>query len=144
MSGLRITLIVFVIVEFLNVLELYFMQDNAVFNGLSIFSAWEESKKYPEIHNFIRYLVNWLAGVKLIVIMILAALVSFAPDQTLVIVSIALVTAIASFYWRLYPMLKDMKTKGQILPLERPKQLALMLSGLEFGFISMIVVTALG
>jgi hypothetical protein len=144
MTFLQVFLLVFAFIETLNVLELYFYQDKAMFNGLSIFTAWETSKQTPEVHDLIRYLLNWLAGVKLIVIGLLVVIALTAPEQTLVLVAIVLVLTVASFYWRLHPMLREMDKKGLIKPSGRSKQLALMLSTLELGFVAAVLVQVMG
>lgn len=40
-------------------------------NGLGVFNAYEKSKKDPEIHALVRYLINWVAGTKIIFIALL-------------------------------------------------------------------------
>jgi hypothetical protein len=58
MNAIRISLVVFAIIETLNMLALYFMQDNCFFNGICLFSGWDKSEENPEVHNLIRYLLN--------------------------------------------------------------------------------------
>ena len=52
--------------ETANVATLYFFPGSKYANGVGVFKAWEGSKQYPEIHKFVQYLVNWVAGTKLL------------------------------------------------------------------------------
>lgn len=54
-----------------NVIMLYFFPDSRYANSVGVFKAWEKSKQDPELHDFMKYLVNWVAGTKLIVILLL-------------------------------------------------------------------------
>ncbi|MBT7988865.1 MAG: hypothetical protein HN769_03180 [Anaerolineae bacterium] len=120
------------------------MQDNCKFNGACIFSSWEKSKADPEVHMLMRYLVNWLAGVKMIVIALVLVLVFTAPESTLILAAIALVITIASFYWRLYPLLRTADKAGQLSPRGHAKRLSVMLMGLELSLIFGIVMQLIG
>ena len=139
MSAARIFLIVFVIIETLNMLELYFLKDESVFNGVSIFTAWEKSKQDPEIHNFVRYLVNWVAGTKLIFIMLLIVILLTASEQTQLLSAAALVLSIASFFWRLFPLIRKMDKEDQI----EPKNYSVVLGWMIGGFMAVFIVPLL-
>ncbi|MCP4422370.1 MAG: hypothetical protein GY805_37655 [Chloroflexi bacterium] len=71
MTILSIAIILFILLESLNVLTLYFNPGSQMGNGLGVFNAWEKSKSDPEMHQFVRYLVFWVAGAKLIFIALL-------------------------------------------------------------------------
>lgn len=144
MNALQIFILVFVLIETLNLIELFFMKDKGVFNGVSIFSGWEKSKTDPDVHDLVCYLVNWVAGIKLIVVLVLGVLVFTAPDQTLIWAASALALAVTFYYWRLYPRLRKMRRAGQITPAKRPGQLTWMLTGLELGLIAVILTTVIG
>lgn len=135
MSATQVCLIIFVIIETLNVLELYFMQDKCVFNGVSIFSGWEKSKRDPEVHNLVRYLINWLAGVKLIVIGLIVVFLFTVPEQKLVFFAMAMVITIASFFWRLYPMMRSADLAGLLKPSGRARTLGIMIAFLELSLV---------
>ncbi len=95
---------------------LYFFPGSKYANSVGIFKAWEKSKRDPDIHNFVKYLVNWVAGTKLIFIMLLIVILYVADDQTLLFATMALVISIASFFWRLFPLIRKMDREGQINP----------------------------
>lgn len=116
MNLLTIVTIGFLILEASNVVALYFSPGSKYANGVGVFKAWEKSKQDPEIHNFVKYLVNWVAGTKLIFISLLIVILYTADDQALILTGFALVVSIASFFWRLFPLIRNMDREGQIDP----------------------------
>ena len=144
MKTLQITLLVFAFIETLNMLELYFLQNNCKFNGACIFSGWEKSKSDPEVHALMQYLVNWLAGVKIIVIALVLVLVFTAPETTLLVAAVALVITIGSFYWRLFPALRIADKAGQIKSKGHSTRLGFMVAGLQLSLVFAIGFQLLG
>jgi len=49
----------------------YFMPESSRCNRLGVFNAYDKSKADPEIHAFVKYLINWVAGTKIIFITLL-------------------------------------------------------------------------
>lgn len=143
MSAVQITMIVFVTIEILSVLELYFLQEKAVFNGVSIFSGWEISKEVPEVHQLLKYLVNWVAGIKLIVIGLILVLVFTAPVHSLICAAAALVITVSSYFWRMYPMLQKHDQAGLVSPRGRSRMMGAMVLGLEVILIASMLVELL-
>jgi Mn2+/Fe2+ NRAMP family transporter len=103
-------------------------------NSVGVFNAWEESKADPEIHNFVKYLVNWVAGTKLIFILLLAAILITADEQILLLTGIALILSIAVFFWRLFPMMRRMDRDDQISPKNYSSVLGWMILGMIIAF----------
>ena len=116
MSLAKIVILLFILLELSNVLALYFAPGSKYANAVGVFAAWEKSKQYPEIHDFIRYLVYWVAGAKLIFLMLLAVVFLFIDVDRQRMSLLALAIATASFYWRLFPLLRKMDKAGQINP----------------------------
>ncbi len=116
MNLLTIITIGFLFLEAANVATLYFFPGSKYANGVGVFKAWEKSMGDPEIHNFVKYLVNWVAGTKLIFIALLIVILYTADEHTLILSGIALVIAIASFFWRLFPLIRKMDRDDQIDP----------------------------
>jgi len=144
MSTIQVSLLVFVAIEMLSVLELYFMQDHAVVNGVSMFRGWEISKEVPVVHDLICYLVNWVAGIKLIVIALILVLIFTAPQQTLICAGVALVLAISSYFWRMYPTLRKHDQAGLVEPRGRSRLMGVMVLGLEIVIIAAVLVDVIG
>jgi hypothetical protein len=117
--------------EATNVVALYFFPGSKYANSVGVFKAWDKSKADPEIHNFVKYLVNWVAGAKLIFILLLIVILTSADDQTLILTGIALAFSIASFFWRLYPLIRKMDRAGQI----DPQNYSTVLGWMIFAFI---------
>ena len=62
MSSLVIALILFILLETMNVMTLYFIPGSRKANGVGVFNAAEQAKAYPELYDFVRYLIYWVAG----------------------------------------------------------------------------------
>ena len=112
----KIVILAFILLEFSNVLALYFAPGSKYANAVGVFSAWEKSKQDPEIHDFVRYLVFWVAGAKLIFLFLLGVIILYGNAEIQRISLIALGIATISFYWRLFPIIRKMDRNGQINP----------------------------
>jgi cytochrome b561 len=141
---LRIAIGVFVVLEIGNVVILYVMPDSRLANAMGYFKAWEKSKGDPEVHEMAKYLVNWVAGTKLIFILLLIIFLVRGDDQTLPIVGVAMVISIATFFWRLFPTIKDLDSKDQIEPKGYSKTLFWMIVGMIVLFAAATLVAFLG
>lgn len=130
----------FLILECLNVMLLYFDPGSKRGNGVGVFKAWEKSKQDPEIHAFVKYLVNWVAGTKLIFIALLIVIMVTGTRTTQIFAVAALILSILTFYWRLYPMIKAMDEAGEIEPTGYSKTLGIMIAGFigVFGLVLML------
>ena len=136
MNAIKIVTIGFLILEAANVLTLYFFPGSKYANSVGIFKAWEKSKQDPDVHDFIRYLVNWVAGTKLIFILLLAVILLTAREQTLFLTGVAMVVSIASFFWRLFPLIRKMDHGNQI----DPKNYSTVLGWMILAFISVFII----
>ena len=134
----KIVILVFIALESSNVLAMYFAPGSKYANAVGVFTAWEKSKQTPEIHDFIRYLVNWVAGVKLMVLFLLAAITLFGNPDMLRLSLVALSLATLSFFWRLFPLFRKMDRNAQIAP----KNYSIMVGAMILGFIVMFVLAA--
>ena len=112
----KIVILGFILLEISNVIVLYFKPGSKIANAVGVFSAWETSKQYPEIHDFIKYLVNWVAGTKLIFLLLLGVIVIFGDLELQQLSLIALAIATLTFFWRLFPLIRKMDRNGQIEP----------------------------
>ena len=134
MTLLMIVIAGFLLMEVANVAALYLFPDSKLANSVGVFNAWEKSKADPEIHNFVKYLVNWVAGTKLIFILLLAAILITADEQILLLTGIALILSIAVFFWRLFPMIRRMDRDDQISPKNYSSVLGWMILGMIIAF----------
>jgi hypothetical protein len=134
----KIVLLAFILLETSNVVALYFFPGSKRANAVGFFSAWEQSKQYPEIHDLMRYLVFWVAGVKLIFLFLLGLIVAFADLSLQRWSLIALALATLTFFWRMFPLARKMDRGGQV----QPKNYSLVLGGMILGLILLFIVAA--
>ena len=135
----QIVIVTFILLELSNVLALYFAPGSRYANAVGVFTAWDKSEQYPEIHEFVKYLVNWIAGTKLIFLSLLAMIVLYADAELQRLSLWALALTTASFYWRLFPLIRNMGRNGQI----EPRNYATMLGVMILVFIAAFVSAAI-
>jgi hypothetical protein len=134
----KIVILGFIILETFNVIALYFVPGSKKANAVGVFSAWETSMQYPDIHNFIKYLVNWVAGTKLIFLLLLSVIVIFGNLEIQRLSLLALGLATLSFYWRLFPLIRKMDRNDQI----RPKNYSIILGVMILIFVILFGIAA--
>lgn len=135
----KIVIALFILLETSNVLALYFAPGSKYANAVGVFTAWEKSKQSPEIHEFVKYLVNWVAGAKLMFLLLLAVIVLFADLEIQRLCLFALALATASFYWRLFPLIRKIDRDGQI----EPRKYSITLGVMIFVFVIFFVAAAI-
>ena len=143
MNAVAVVTIAFLLMEASNVLTLYFFPGSKIANGVGVFKAWEKSKQDPEVHDLVRYLVNWVAGTKLIFILLLIVILATAPQTTLLWTAAAMLVSIASFFWRLFPLIRKMDRAGQIDPANYSAVLGWMITAMMAVFLAALVVAIL-
>lgn len=136
MTFIKVVILAFLLLELSNILALYFAPGSKVANAVGVFTAWETSKEYPEIHDFVRYLVYWVAGSKLIFLLLLATIVLFAGIDTQRMSLLALAIGTLSFFFRLFPLIRKMDRNKQI----EPKNYSLALGAMIFIFVTIFVI----
>ena len=130
----KIVILGFMLLELSNVLFLYFAPGSKMANAVGVFPAWEQSKRYPEIHDLVQYLVYWVAGAKVIFIFLLGIIVFYGNLDLLRLSLIALGLATCTFFWRLFPLIRNMDRKGQVEPMNYSITLGWMIFGLVLLF----------
>jgi hypothetical protein len=139
MTFIEVVVLVFILFESGNVLALYFAPGSKYANSVGVFTAWEKSKQYPDIHDLVKYLVYWVAGTKLIFLLLLAMIIIYADINTQHMSLIALIVATLSFYWRLFPLIKKMDRNGQI----EPKNYSILLGIMILVFIAVFAIAVI-
>lgn len=143
LNALVIVIIGFVIMESANVISLYFLPGSKFANGIGVFKAWEKSKQDPEVHDLVKYLVYWVAGTKVISILLLVVILLTAQGKTLIFAGAAMVVSIATFFWRLFPLIRKMDRSNQIVPKNYSATLGWMILGFILVFLAAVIVTVL-
>lgn len=118
----------FLLMEVTNVFALYFRKNSKRFNSTGVFNQYAESAKDPHLRNFVDYLINWVAGTKIIFITIIVVVVLYADKTTKIFVTLALILSILTFYLGLYPLVKKMDKAGQLDPHGYSKMLFIMIT----------------
>lgn len=124
---LNTVLATFIVLELFNLLVLYMNPSMKKANGIGVFNAWNKSKKDPEIHSLIRYLAYWVAGTKLIIISLLLVILILAEPTLKIIAVGVLALTITSFYWKMFPIIKQMDRDGNITPTGYHKTLSVII-----------------
>jgi hypothetical protein len=132
MTLLEITLLLFVVLEVMNVLTMYFNPGSKRGNGIGVFTGFDSSKGSDEVHELVKYLVYWVAGTKLIFIGLILVIVFFATDQVQLYSAIVLIITISSYYWKLYPTMKKLDDQRFIQPTGYAKTLRSMITIIIF------------
>lgn len=128
MNILSAVIIVFLVLEILNVIILYFAPRNQRGNGLGVFRAYDKAKEDPEVFALVQYLTNWVAGSKIIFIALLVVIVLCGDRQTILYSVVALIISIATFFWRLYPAMRRLDAEQQLNPPGYSKTLGIMIA----------------
>lgn len=140
MDVLSVVLVGFGTLELLNVLTLYLAPGSRRANALGVFRAYERSKQDPEVHALVSYLIDWVAGTKLIFIVLLIGIILTGSPATKVFSVIALLFSILTFYSRLYPAITKMDREGQIVPRGYSRTLAVTIASFAVVFAVAVVV----
>ena len=140
MNILQIGILVFVLIETMNIVTLYFYPGSKKGNGIGVFNSFHRVQEQDK--DFVYYLIYWVAGTKLIFIMLGVVIVVFGNYQTQLYTVLAFIISILSFYWKLYPIIRKLDNKGDISPTGYSKGLFLMILGMILGFLA-VFVTAL-
>ena len=138
---LQIGISIFIFIEFLNIIILYFQPTSTKGNGIGVFDSYNNIK--DENKEFITYLVNWVAGAKLIFVMVGIVVVIFGNYMTQLFTVVAMIISILSFYWKLFPAIKRLDMKGELTPKGYSKTLNYMIVSFITGFIVILVITLL-
>ncbi len=140
MNIMEIGILIFIIIETLNILLLYFAPGMKIGNALGVFKAWGKAQEDENMHAFTHYMACWVAGTKLIFILVGIVVIIWGNIETQIATAAALVLSISSFFWRLYPAIRKMDKNGQINPKGYSKTLLEMIVVFIAGFLIIFVV----
>lgn len=134
---LNIVIALFLVLEVLNIIILYFFPGTKKGNGIGVFRAYEKAKKDPEISALISYLVYWIAGTKLIFVTLLIVILFTGSDTTKQYAVIALIASISSFFWKLFPSIRKIDNENGLIPKGYSKTLGTII----FCFVLMFAIS---
>ena len=136
---LDIAIIIFCIMELGNVLILYFKPDSKLGNGVAIFDAWKDVKENKNLDLFAHYVAYLVAGVKLIFIFLLLVVLLTGNEITKIWAVVAMIISIATYFWKLHPIIKKLDSLNKISPKGYSKTLGLMISGFLLMFSTALI-----
>ena len=128
MTILNIAITIFIIMEFSNVIILYFAPDSKLGNGVAIFNFWFKAKDDKSSELFAKYMANWVAGTKLIFIVLLIVILFTGSELTKLLAVLVMILSIATYYFRLNPIIKKLDSMNEITPKGYSKTLFLMIT----------------
>lgn len=134
MHVLTAAIVIFGLLELMNVGVLYLAPGSRKANGVGVFTAWERSKADPQVHQFVRYLVYWVAGTKLIFLGLLAVVLITGTEQTKAATSGVLALSIGVFFWRMYPVARQIDSDGNMRPVGYSRTLGVMIAAMVAVF----------
>ena len=137
---LNISIIIFAVMESANIIILYFAPDSKLGNGVAVFNPWFKAKKEESDELFAKYMVNWVAGTKLIFIVLLLVILFTAQETTKIFAVLAMILSIATYYFRLNPIIKRLDEMGEITPKGYSKTLFYMITGFIVMFSTALLI----
>jgi len=144
MDIISVVLLLFIVLECLNVILLYKMPGSTRGNAVGVFKAYGKAKADPEIAALVDYLVNWVAGTKLIFIVLLIGIIITGGPATKVFSVIALIFSIGTFFSQLFPIIKRMEAGGGLTVNGYSRTLAIMIGCFMAVFAVALVVYLVG
>jgi len=140
MNILQGVIIVFCLLETLNILVLYTKPTMTKGNGIGVFKVLSEVDEKDQMFALIKYLTNWVANVKVIFIALAIMIVIFGNETTQFYAVIALLLSILLFYITLFPILKKLDDENMLTPKGYSKTLAYTILSFLLMFIAAIIV----
>lgn len=140
MNILQVVIIVFCILEGLNILVLYTSPKMDKGNGVGIFKIIHELDENEQIYSLIKYLTNWVGNVKLIFVALAITIVIFGDETTQFHATLALAFSTIMFYITLYPILRKLDKEDSLVVKGYSKTLAIsILSFIIMFFVAVII-----
>ena len=139
MDILSIGILLFVLIESANIVILYKRPGEKLGNGVGVFKSYEKSKEDKEMYEFVKYMVNWVAGVKLIFVLLLIVIALKGSEDLKVWVILALIVSIMTFYVKLYPIIKGMDKNGELVDKGYSKKLFWMITIILIVFVKVLI-----
>ncbi|MFI3175534.1 MAG: hypothetical protein R3Y53_10115 [Bacillota bacterium] len=134
MNILDVAILLFVLMESMNIIMLTFFPDSKIGNAIGVFNPWFSLKENESNELFAKYMVNWVASTKLIFIMLLLAIYFQGSESLKVVTMVVMIFSILAYFFRLHPTIKKLDALGEITPIGYSKILGLMITGFILMF----------
>ncbi len=139
MNVLNIAILIFIILESANITILYFFPESKFGNGIAVFNEYFNTQKDESSKLFVKYLVNWVAGTKLIFIALLLVVLFLGNDMVKIHSLSFMCVAISSYYFMLHPIVRKLDENEEITPKGYSKILLIMITSFIVIFILAII-----
>jgi hypothetical protein len=132
---LNLAIIAFCFIETLNIVILYFKPDLKKGNGVALFESWFDAKEDKNLDLFVHYMAYWVAGTKLIFIMLLLVILFIGSEMLKFWTCVIMAISIASYFWKLHPIICELDNNGKLSPAGYSKTLPKMINGIIIVFL---------
>ncbi len=129
MIFIDVSIFIFILLESMNVIILYFAPNFKMGNGVAVFKAWHTAKDDKASELFAKYMAHWVAGSKLIFITLLVVILAIGSGTLKVASVIVIIISILTYYFGLHPIINKLDIMGQIIPKGYSKVLLSMITG---------------
>ncbi len=116
MNILDIVIALFIFLESLNIIILYYFPEFKYGNGVYAFKVREKFAQDESLELFGRYMTNWVAGSKIIFVSLLLIILFRATDTVKLYSVIVLIPCIATYFFKLHPIIKRIDQMGDLKP----------------------------
>ncbi len=139
MAIVDIAIVIFIILESFNVFIMYHIPEFKHGNGMGVFKEWERSKENEASHLFAQYMKNWVAGTKLIFIVLLSGILFLGNEQIKLVSAVLMIVSIATYFVHLHPIIKKLDELDEIQPKGYSNTLSIMVSSFLLMFVLSII-----
>ncbi len=139
MNILDIAIMAFVLMEVSNVIILYFFPSFKYGNGVAVFNNLTPYVTDKNLSLFARYMINWVAGTKLIFIMLLLVILLTGAEDIKVYSLIVMILSIATYFVGLHPIMKKLDENNMITPRGYSKTLFINILIIIIVFLSALI-----
>ncbi len=129
MNILDIAIIIFILLESMNIIILYFYPEFKFGNGVSAFKEWQIGKEDENRHLAFKYMKNWVAGSKIVFVALLIVILILGTNEIKIFSLIAMIISVSTYYIKLHPIIKKLDSNEMINPKGYSKTLGKMILG---------------
>jgi len=109
-------------------------------NGVGIFKVMHELDEEDRTYFLVKYLINWVANVKLIFVALAITIVIFGTEIVQFHAVLALIFSTFMFYVTLYPILKKLDDENLLITKGYSRTLAFTILSFILMFIAAIII----
>lgn len=139
MNFLQIVILIFCILESLNILVLYTRPSLTQGNGLGVFKPFHDLQSDKDAALFVKYLINWVANVKMIFVALLIVILIFGDKQVQFYAIVANTISTFMYFITLHPIIKAFDKEDKLVIKGYSKTLGIMIATFILMFLTAII-----